>query len=209
MSNSRDHHLDSRIAMPLDEILEKIPVGTFHYRLLVMTGFAFGADAMEVGLLSFMATCAGVEWSLTNKQIATITSAVFFGELLGGSFFGPMADKYGRKNTYLLACVLIVLGGIASGASPDLGTLVFLRAIVGFGVGGLTVPFDLLAEFMPTSSRGQFLLYIEYFWAFGSIFVSFMAWAFLESQGWRFLTYMTAIPVAVATLLSFIFHDGC
>jgi hypothetical protein len=36
--------------------------------------------------------------------------------------------------------------------------------VVGFGVGGLTVPFDILAEVLPTKHRGKNLLYIEYFW---------------------------------------------
>jgi hypothetical protein len=33
--------------------------------------------------------------------------------------------------------------------------------LVGFGVGGLTVPFDLLAELSPVTHRGKFLIYIE------------------------------------------------
>ena len=32
----------------LDDLLEKIPIGRFHYRLLVICGMAFMADAMEV-----------------------------------------------------------------------------------------------------------------------------------------------------------------
>ena len=32
----------------LDDLLEKIPIGKFHYRLLVICGMAFMADAMEV-----------------------------------------------------------------------------------------------------------------------------------------------------------------
>jgi hypothetical protein len=41
------------------------------------------------------------------------------------------------------------------------------RAIVGFGVGGAVVPFDLLAEFLPNKHRGTFLIYIEGFWTIG------------------------------------------
>jgi MFS family permease len=60
--------------------------------------------------------------------------------------------------------------------SPDYTTLVIFRGIVGFGVGGCTVPFDLLAEFLPNSHRGQFLMNIEYFWTLGCIFVVGFAW---------------------------------
>lgn len=59
--------------------------------------------------------------------------------------------------------------------------MVAFRGIVGFGVGGCTVPFDLLAEFLPNSHRGQFLMYIEYFWTIGCMFVVGFAWYFLFS----------------------------
>jgi hypothetical protein len=32
----------------LDQLLDDIPIGNFHYRLLVICGMAFMADAMEV-----------------------------------------------------------------------------------------------------------------------------------------------------------------
>jgi len=77
--------------------------------------------------------------------------------------------------------------------------------LVGFGVGGLSVPFDLLAEFLPSSSRGKFLLYIEFFWTLGSLFVTGIAWAVLSTYGWRVLTYFTAIPVTVACIATIIY----
>ena len=42
--------------------------------------------------------------------------------------------------------------------------LVVLRVFVGIGIGGLAVPFDILAEFMPSEIRGKALMGIEYFW---------------------------------------------
>lgn len=64
-------------------------------------------------------------------------------------------------------CILISAAGLASGVSPSYSFLVVCRAIVGFGVGGAVVPFDLLAEFLPNKHRGTFLIYIEGFWTIG------------------------------------------
>lgn len=191
--------------LTLEEAMESIPVSFFHYRLLLMCGLAFMADAMEVSLLSFLATCAGSEWNLNTSQQASITSLVFGGELLGSLFWGQFADRYGRKIAYLVACCLISVGGFLSGAAPSYEWLLVFRAIVGFGVGGLTVPFDLLAEFLPASHRGKYLNYIEYFWTLGSLFVSAIAWACLSNQGWRTLTYITAVPVTISSILSIIY----
>ena len=146
-----------------------------------------------------------LEWNLNDTEIASISSIVFAGVLFGALFWGTIADIYGRRRAYLAAAIFISLGGFASGISPNLTFLLVCRFLVGFGVGGLAVPFDLLAEFLPLSHRGKFLLYIELFWTFGSLLVAGIAWASLSQYGWRFLTYMTAIPVTLACIASMIY----
>ena len=59
------------------------PAGWFHWRLLLITGLANAADGMEVSLLAFMSVCVGIDWDLTDGQIASIASVVFAGELVG------------------------------------------------------------------------------------------------------------------------------
>jgi MFS family permease len=144
--------------LTLDEALSKNKVGIFQYRLLLMCGFAFMADGLEVNLLTFLSTCAGDEWGLSDQQKASITGVVFAGILIGSLFWGIFADRYGRKLTFLLACGLISVAGFLSGAATNFAMLIFFRAIVGFGIGGANIPFDLLAEFLPTSHRGSFLI---------------------------------------------------
>jgi MFS family permease len=149
-----------------------------------------------------MATCAGVEWGLSKEQEAAISGIVFAGILVGSLFWGIVADRYGRKRTFLVACLTISLFGVLSGLAPNYVCLIIFRALVGFGIGGANVPFDLLAEFLPTSHRGTFLVYIEYFWSIGSLFVAGLAWTFLSSHGWRFLTLLTAVPVTITSVVS-------
>ncbi len=186
----------------IDEALERIPMGLFQYRMLLMCGFAFMADALEVNLLSFLATCAGDEWHLSNAKQASITGVVFAGIIVGSLWWGMFADKYGRKATFILVSVIITAGGFLTGAASSFAVLLIIRSIVGFGIGGASVPFDLLAEFMPSSHRGHFLIYVEYFWTIGSMLVTGLAWLCLDQYGWKVLAILTAIPVALTSLLS-------
>lgn len=189
-------------SLTLDDALELSPIGYFQYRLLFICGLAFMADAMEVNLLLFLATCAGNEWNLTDQQKAILSGVVFCGIIVGSFFWGLFADRYGRKLAFLLTCIIVSLGGIISGAAPDYISLVTIRAIVGLGIGGANIPFDLLAEFLPASHRGRFLIYIEFFWTIGSILVTAIAWTTLSVHGWRTMTYLTAIPVTLTSILS-------
>ena len=59
------------------------------------------ADAMEVSLLAFISTCADRDWDLTDSQVASITSVVFAGQLIGSMFWGPLADHRGRKIVFI------------------------------------------------------------------------------------------------------------
>lgn len=43
------------------------------------------------------------------------------------------------------------------------------------------------------------MIYIEGFWTLGSMFVAGVAWLALSSEGWRVLTLITALPVAVSS----------
>lgn len=67
--------------------------------------------------------------------------------------------------------------GIISAFSVNFPMLVVLRVFVGIGIGGLAVPFDILAEFMPSEIRGKALMGIEYFWCVSIAHVQ-------EAYGW-------------------------
>jgi MFS family permease len=92
--------------------------------------------------------------------------------------------------------------GIATGFAPNYATLLCLRTLLGFGVGGATISFDLMAEFLPKSARGQFLTNINYFWTAGSMFVAGCAWVMLSSQGWHRLAIVTSLPVALSLVFA-------
>ena len=188
------------VSRTLDECLNIIGVSFYQHRLLIMCGLMFMADSMETALLSFISICAGDTFHLNNAQIASISSSVFAGEILGSLFWGPVADKYGRKLAFIAACAVMTVGGLLSGLSPDFFSLVAFRAMVGFGVGGSTIPFDLMAEFLPAEERGGFLMFIEYFWTVGGIFVICMAWWLLKYYSWRILAMVTCLPIGIACI---------
>lgn len=187
--------------MTLDDALELIPLGPFHYRMLFLCGLAFMSDALEVNLLSYLSACASADFNLSTTEEASVSSVVFAGIMVGAYFFGSFANRYGRKRAFLLACIIISTGGFVTAAAPSFAWLLVIRLVVGFGIGGAGIAFDLLAEFMPVSQRGVFLICIEFFWTFGSMYVNGVAWATLDSAGWRGLALYTAIPVAVVSIL--------
>jgi len=188
---------DEIAVLSIDDAIEAIGMGRFQRRVLWAAGFCFTADATEVMLLSFLSLTLQSEWGLTDIQTSTLTACVFAGSLGGTLFFGFFGDHYGRRPAFLLACALISLFGLATAFVTSYPSLVGVRFMVGFGVGGLVVPFDIFAEFLPTSHRGVKLLHIEYFWTAGSLVTPLFAYLTLEIS-WRIFVVLCAVPCLIS-----------
>ena len=186
--------------MTVEKAIDSIPIGLFHYRLLALWAELLGRRGGGE-LVGVRERVCGADWGLESSQIASITSSVFAGQFFGGLFWGPVADYIGRKKAFQLVVTIISVCGFCSAWSPNYATLITLRMVAGFGIGGLTVPFDLLAEFVPSKRRGEYLMKMEYFWTLGSLFVSSMAWVILPAYGWRALTMINSVPTIIVSII--------
>lgn len=153
-------------------------------------------------LLTFLSPILKNEWDLTSQQSAGIVSAVFAGAMIGTLLLGSMGDIYGRRPVYLLSASCVAFFGFATCLATNYQTLVGIRFCVGFGVGGLVVPFDILAEFLPTSRRGKFLLYSEFFWTLGSLSVPIFAYITIgKGTSWVVFVFLCSIPCFIGTFM--------
>jgi MFS family permease len=200
---------DFSLILDIDDAIERLGMGRFQFEILVAAGLCFASDAMEVLLLSFLAVILRVEWDLTERETDSIISVVFAGAFIGTLILGPLGDIIGRKPVFSVTAAIIAVFGLGTALVPDYKWLLFARFMVGFGVGGLTVPFDTLAEFVPTSNRGRSLLYIEFFWTAGTLLVPALAWWALSGErgggSWRFFVVLCAIPCVFSTVLGLVY----
>ncbi|KAL7572349.1 hypothetical protein ACA910_021562 [Epithemia clementina (nom. ined.)] len=207
------HNDDNNLKISIDDAIEELGMGQFQLLILVAAGLCFAADAMEVLLLSFLAVVLQAQWDLTDEQTASITSAVFIGASGGTLISGYLGDRYGRKPIFWLTAATICFFGFATAFTQNLYSLVFCRFMVGFGVGGVTVPFDTLAEFVPASHRGRNLLLIEYFWTGGTLLVPVVALLTLgqsdNQEGtdneWRWFVVVLGMPCLLSCFVAFAF----
>ena len=91
------------------ERLEALPVGSFHYKLLVVTGLGWMFDSMDTGLISFVLPMLTKEWGLTPEQAGWIGSVGLIGMALGAVLAGTIADRLGRKRVFAATVILYSL----------------------------------------------------------------------------------------------------
>jgi MFS family permease len=197
------HPLNPKMSeISLDDALDLNVIGFYQYRLLTLCGLAWMADALELNLLTYLSSCAGVEFGLSETEKASISSVAFLGVIIGSSVCGMISDQFGRRVGFLASTVLTSIGGFITAFAPSYSILLISRFIVGLGLGGANIPFDLLAEFLPAKQRGKFLISTEYFWTLGSSLVSLLAWLLLDQYGWRALVLVVMLPVLITSIFA-------
>jgi putative MFS transporter len=178
-----------------EEALEKVGYGTFQRRLLLICGLGWAADAMEVLLIAFAMPAMAAEWSLTVFQKSLLATAIFVGMLIGALVWGRLSDRIGRRIGFVLTIAFYSLFGFLSAFAPSFGCFLVLRILTGFGVGGaLPVDYGMFSEYLPTKNRGRRLVYLEAFWALGTVFAAGIAWLIVPRFGWRPLFAFSALP---------------
>ncbi len=184
------------------ERLENLPVGSFHYKLLIVTGLGWLFDSMDTGLISFVLPILAKEWGLTPEQVGWIGSIGLIGMALGAVLAGTIADKFGRKNVFAATVILYsVATGLCAVAWSYESLLVF-RFLVGFGLGGeLPVAATLMSEYAPSHLRGRFIVLLESFWGVGWLVAALISYLLIPQFGWHIAFIIGAMPALYVFLI--------
>lgn len=190
----------------VDKAIQVAGVGKFQYRLFVIFGLVWMADAMQVLSIGFSAPSIAKTFGITVPQALQSGTFFFIGMLIGAFVFGRMADRIGRRPVLMIAVIIDACAGVASAFAPEFTWLLFLRFLTGIGVGGtLPVDYTMMAEFLPSDRRGRWLVLLESFWAVGTIFLALLALAAVSwgDDAWRVIFFVTGLPALIGVVLRF------
>ena len=184
------------------ERLEALPVGRFHYKLLLVTGLGWLFDSMDTGRIAFILPVLAKEWGLAPGQMGLIGSIGLIGMALGAVISGTVADRIGRKKVFTITVLLYSIASAFCALSWNYQSLLVFRFLVGFGLGGeLPVAATLVSEYAPSRVRGRFIVLLESFWGLGWIAAACIAYFFIPVYGWRMAFLIGALPALYVCLI--------
>ncbi|MDM7459537.1 MAG: MFS transporter [Paracoccus sp. (in: a-proteobacteria)] len=194
-------------SITIDDALSRGGTGRFQWRLLGIFGLVWAADAMQVIAVGFAAPSVAVTFGLDRVTALQIGTVFFLGMFAGAFLFGRLADRIGRKWVLIGTVAMDAIFGLASVLAGDFTWLLVLRFLTGVAVGGtLPVDYAMMAEFLPPRNRGRWLVWLEGFWAIGTIVIALTAWA-ATSWGaqapWRWIFLIAALPALIGFFLRF------
>ncbi|MGJ9416649.1 MFS transporter [Massilia sp. CMS3.1] len=194
----------STLPITVEQGIQTAGVGKFQYRLFMIFGLVWMADAMQVLSIGFSAPSIAKTFGIGVPQALQTGTLFFVGMLLGAFAFGRLADRIGRRPVLMAAVVLDACFGVASAFAPDFTWLLVLRFMTGIGVGGtLPVDYTMMAEFLPSDRRGRWLVLLESFWAVGTILLAVLALVAVSwgPDAWRLIFFVTGLPALVGVML--------
>lgn len=130
---------------------------------------------------------------------------------IGSFFWGLGADIIGRRIAFNFTLLITSIFGIWAAYAPSWGSVCFLFACLGTGVGGnLPVDGAVFLEFLPDASSALLTL-LSVWWPVGQLVSSFFAWYFITNwpvdEGWRnFVKTIGVVTLVMFLIRFFVFH---
>ncbi|MFC6207904.1 MFS transporter [Levilactobacillus tongjiangensis] len=185
--------------------LDRLPTSKFHWKIfgIVAIGLLVNWSNAIGGLI--LAQLAKIGWT-NNSVSATFTAINTAGMFLGALLGGIIADRIGRRKSYLLFVALHVISMIIGAMSPNMTFLIVLRFFMGFALGALiTTLFAAYTEYVPSRSRGTWSSRVSFIgnWSYPVCSLIAMAIAPLLSpnMNWR---VQLLVPAVLAALVFFL-----
>jgi len=180
----------------IPERLDGLPLSAFHWRIVVASGLGWMFDAFDSGLVAFVLPVLVKEWGLSPAQVGQVASIGLVGMFAGAVLVGSLADRFGRRTLFQTTLGIFSVATGLCGAAWGFVSLLVMRFLVGFGLGGeLPVASTLVTEFSPRAHRGKLVVVLESFWAFGWALAAVVAFLLIPRLGWRAAFFLGAIPV--------------
>jgi MFS family permease len=151
----------------------------FHWRATLTTGlgvFCDGYDLSALGIVLPLVLTSFGHAKATGLESALLAASALVGATVGALTFGALGQR-GRTTFYGLDVLILGLAALAQAFAPNLGWLIAIRFVLGFGVGGDYVLSPvIMAEHSNRADRGRAIgLGFGTMWPIGALAAALLA----------------------------------
>jgi MFS family permease len=165
------------------------------WRALVAAFLGWMLDGMDIMLYALALQPIRQEFGLSASAAGGLASATLITSAIGGILAGWLADRFGRARVLVWSILVYSFATGGTATAHSLFTLVFWRALVGFGLGAeWSAGSVLVAETWPSSHRGRAIGFVQSGWAIGYLMAAGLAALVIPRFGWRALFLAGVLP---------------
>ena len=190
--------------LTFEQIIEQMGLNSFNIRVFCFIGLFIICDGSEMVVLGLLTTKLTEVWDLTSFEKGALGSSIFIGFATGSLCSGYISDRNGRKPSFVIGIILVLLFASLSSLAQGFFTFVGLRIICGFGI-GFAIPalMALFTELAPTEYRSPVLNNLWAVFPIGACFVIILTKFLINTEsGWRYILLFASFPCIILLLLS-------
>ena len=196
-------HPHSSLTARIDALPASVGLWSF-ITLLALGGFfelydLFQTGYISPGLLAENIFHTGEQGIFGISDQAAFASSTFMGLFIGASLLAPLADKLGRRLTFMFALAWYGVFSLMMALQSSAEGVIFCRFLVGVGLGIELVTIDTyLSEWVPTHLRNKAFAFAFFIQFLSVPAVALMSWmlvpiALFGLTGWRWVIIFGAL----------------
>ncbi len=172
--------------------------------LLILGGLsAFGPLAIDLYLPAFPAMAASYATDIEHIQLSM--SAYFIGLASGQLFYGPIADRYGRRKPLLFGIALFALASLACALAPTLEWLLAARFAQALGgCAGMVVTRAVVRDLCKPIEAARAFSQLMLVMGVAPILAPLLGGGMLKLGGWPLIFYFLTLFACLAAVAVFI-----
>lgn len=161
---------------------------------------ALGPLAIDMYLPAFPAMADAL--GTTHGDIERTLPSYLFGLALAQLFYGPLADRYGRKKPLLLGLTIFIIASIGCACASDIQHLIIWRVAQAFGgAAGMVIPRAVIRDNYDTRDASKALSILLLIMGATPILAPLLGSQVLIIADWRWIFHFMAL-VGIALLVS-------
>jgi len=159
-------------------------------------------DAFDFFLLTFAVTAIAADFKVGREQVFLAVTFTLAARPIGAFVFGRLAERFGRRPILMLDILLFSIFEFATAFSYNLTTLIALRFLFGFAMGGeWGIGASLALESIPSGLRGMVSGLLQEGYAFGGLIAGLTYGLLFDHIGWRGLFMVGALPALLVVYI--------
>ena len=182
----------------INEMVDKAKFNGFFKRVVAICLITTICDGFDINIFGLIIPSLMKDWNIGPAQTGMLGSWGMFGMIFGSLFFGPLADKIGKKLSIMIGTCIYIVFTFSCGFVSNLSEFAACRFVAGFALAGvfpLAVAYT--SEFSPQAIRSRLTVWVTSGMAVGTVIAALVGMVVIAPYGWRPMFLLTGVMVII------------